>query len=314
MIDIGQKTKTARKAQARSVLKVTEKTIKMIKDGQIPKGNPLEASKIAAIQAAKNTWQIIPFCHQLPIDFVGVDFKLGDDYIQIDTTVSAIHKTGVEMEAMTAASVAALTVYDMIKFLDDFAEMESVKLISKKGGKSDFASSPTKKIKATIIVMSDRVYSGEAEDKSGKLIKEALEKHDVLCGDLKVLPDQEDLLSKLVIELTDNNDTDLVLITGGTGLSPRDITPEALKPIFDKELPGISESIRAYGQERLPFSMLSRAVAGTRNNTVIVSMPGSTGGVKDSMTVLLPHIFHAFKMLDGEGHSKQENSLQTSGA
>lgn len=313
MKDIGHKTTTARKAKARSILKLTENTVNMIKSGSIPKGNPLEVAKIAGIQAAKNTWQIIPYCHQLPIDFVGVEFTLETDSITIDTTVSAIHKTGVEMEAMTAASVAALTIYDMVKFLDDLAELESVKLVSKSGGKSDFANAQANNIFAATIVMSDRIHAGETQDKSGKLIKERLEEHGIKNKIFEVLPDEENLLSKTIANLCDRKDIDLILVTGGTGIGPRDRTPEALLPLFDMPLPGISEAIRAYGQDRLPTSMLSRAVAGVRNNTVIISMPGSTGGVSDSLNVVLPNILHSFKILKGDGHKKQENNLQVSG-
>src|SRR5262245_17077497 len=115
MRDITQKASSLRTAIAKAVLKVTPSTITKIKDGKVPKGNPLEVARVAAIQGAKNTSQIIPFCHPLPVDYVGVEFHLDQDSIEIITTVKAIYKTGVEMEALTAASIAALTIYDMTK-------------------------------------------------------------------------------------------------------------------------------------------------------------------------------------------------------
>ena len=126
MKDISDKVTTLRTALARSVLRVTDSTIATIKAGEIPKGDPLVIAKVAAVQAAKNTSMIIPYCHQIAIDYVGVEYELTKDSIVIDVTVKATHKTGVEMEAMTAASVAALTIYDMVKPLDDFAEIEKV--------------------------------------------------------------------------------------------------------------------------------------------------------------------------------------------
>src|SRR5207248_7511418 len=99
------------------------RTIELIKKAEIPKGDPLPVAKVAAVQAAKNTSQIIPYCHPLPIDYVGVDFTIGKDHLAIDVTVKAVYKTGVEMEALTAASVAALTIYDMTKMLDEVMEM-----------------------------------------------------------------------------------------------------------------------------------------------------------------------------------------------
>ena len=314
MKDISDKIATSRKAVAQAVLRVTEKTIEKINNGQIPKGNPLEVAKVAGIQAAKNTWQIIPYCHQLPLDFVGIEYQLESDCIKIEATVKTINKTGVEMEAMTAASVAALTIYDMVKFLDDVAEVEGVKLLSKAGGKSDFKQSGSKQLTAAIIVMSDRIYNKEAEDRSGKVIKEALDEHHIETRKLVVLPDNEKQLITTIVRLCDGQSIDLILITGGTGIGPRDKTPEAVNEVIDLHLPGVAEAIRAYGQERNPHAMLSRSIAGVRKSTVIVGMPGSTSGVKDALAVLLPHILHTVEVLDGKGHEEKEKSLQTTGA
>ena len=107
MRDVSAKIKTLRVATARAVLKVSPSTIQMIREGRVPKGDPLAVSKVAAIQGAKNTPQIIPYCHPVPLDFVSVDFELQDSAIIVTTTAKAIYKTGVEMEALTAASVAA---------------------------------------------------------------------------------------------------------------------------------------------------------------------------------------------------------------
>ena len=110
----------------------------MIRRKKVPKGNPLEVAKVAAVQAAKNTYQIIPYCHPMPVDFVGVEYELGENVIHLTVTTKVTYQTGVEMEALTAASVAALTLYDMLKMLDQSMEIVSVKLLSKTGGKSDY--------------------------------------------------------------------------------------------------------------------------------------------------------------------------------
>ena len=138
MRDISRKITTLRTAVAQATLRVSPSTIMLIHENKIPKGNPLEVAKVAAIQGAKNTSQIIPYCHPLPIDFVGVEFTVGETDIVATVEVKAIYKTGVEMEALTAASIAALTLYDMMKMIDDEMEILGVKLLSKKGGKSDF--------------------------------------------------------------------------------------------------------------------------------------------------------------------------------
>jgi len=138
MWDVSDKENTLRVAVARAVLRTKKETIAAIRNGSVPKGDPLAVAKVAAIQAAKNTPSIIPYCHPLPLTHVGVDFKLGEDSILITVTTKTNYKTGVEMEALTAATVAALTLYDMLKQIDRGMTIESIKLIEKKGGKSDY--------------------------------------------------------------------------------------------------------------------------------------------------------------------------------
>lgn len=138
MRDVSEKAETLRTAIARARLKLSPKTLEAIRRHEVPKGDPLEVAKVAAVLAAKNTPQIIPYCHTLPVEFVGVEYELGEDIVVTTVTVKTHYKTGVEMEALAAASVAALTIYDMLKMLDPAMEIISVKLLSKTGGKSDF--------------------------------------------------------------------------------------------------------------------------------------------------------------------------------
>ena len=175
MRDISAKTNTLRTATAQAILKASTSLMDKIRAGDLPKGDPLPVAKVAAIQAAKSTSQIIPYCHPVPIDYVSVDFDLGADQIKITVCAKAIYKTGVEMEALTAASVAALTIYDMLKALDESMEIISVRLLEKKGGKSDWQSADTAMFKAAVLVMSDTAAAGKNKDRAGTLIVEKLE-------------------------------------------------------------------------------------------------------------------------------------------
>ena len=139
MKDITEKKSTNRRAVAQAVLHAKPGTIEQLKAGTLPKGDPLPVAKVAAIQAAKNTSQIIPYCHPLQLEHVGVDFKIDTDRITITVDVSAFYKTGVEMEALTAASAAALTIYDMTKGVDPDMRITDNYLVLKTGGKSDYA-------------------------------------------------------------------------------------------------------------------------------------------------------------------------------
>lgn len=302
MIDISNKIKTLRTAQAEATLKLSQQTIELIHKNKIPKGDPMAVAKVAGVQAAKNTSSIIPYCHPLPIDYVGVDFEFGEGLITVKATVKAIYKTGVEMEALTAASVAALTIYDMTKMLDDTMEIVGVKLLEKTGGKSDFKTKYDKPLRAAVLVLSDSIYAGKKSDLSGKLIVERLKKELVEVVDYKIIPDELEQIVAELIKYSDEMKLDLVMTTGGTGFSPRDCTPEAMLKVIEREVPGIPDAARYYGQERTPYSMLSRAKAGIRGKTLIVNLPGSKKGVADSLDALFPGMLHSFKMMWGGGH------------
>ena len=131
MKDISGKISTLRTATARAILRLAPTTITMIRDGAIPKGDPLQVAKVAAVHAAKETSRIIPYCHPLPIEFVGVEYEIGEGTIQVDVLVKTIAKTGVEMEALTAAAVALLTVYDMAKSAKEPMTIGPIMLVEK---------------------------------------------------------------------------------------------------------------------------------------------------------------------------------------
>ncbi len=306
MRDISRKVKTLRTATAGATLRVSPATLVAIRENRIPKGNPLEVAKVAAIQAAKNTGQIIPYCHPLPVDFVSVEFHLGEDQIDIQASVKAIYKTGVEMEALTAASVAALTLYDMMKMLDEDMEILGVKLLEKKGGKGDFKDRFLQSLKAAVLVMSDTIAQGKKEDFSGKIIVDRLKESGVDVVDYKIIPDDLSLIQATLRSYADDMQLDLVVTTGGTGLSPRDTTPEAMSGIIEQDVPGITEAARAYGQDRTPYSMLSRGRAGLRGKTLIINLPGSRKGVADSLDAIFPAVLHSFNMMRGGGHPSRE--------
>src|SRR5919112_6265647 len=129
MFDIGDKSETLRSATARAIVKVRPNTIKLIKEGKSPKGNIVDTARISATMAAKRTWELIPYCHPIPIDHIKVDVSLKEESIEITAEIKSIWKTGVEMESLTAVSIAALTIYDMLKPVDDSLSIESVRLL-----------------------------------------------------------------------------------------------------------------------------------------------------------------------------------------
>jgi molybdenum cofactor biosynthesis protein MoaC len=306
MFDVSNKADTLRFAIAQAIIKLSSETVDLIKKQKMPKGDIIEAAKISAALGAKKTWELIPYCHPIPIDHISTQLSLYESIIEIKVSVKSVWKTGVEMEALTGCSIAALAVYDMLKPIDEHLSIESIKLLDKIGGKRDFIEKNLdKKITVAIFVISDSTFNGTRVDKSGKMISDRLKNTYATNTEIigyEVLPDNINKIKKYIIKYSDEKKVDLIITSGGTGFSKRDVTPEATKMTIDKETNGISEAIRSYGQRRTPLSMLSRGISGTRDKTLIINLPGSTKAVSESLDLLLPSIFHAFNMLGGKGH------------
>lgn len=302
MVDITFKTFTLRKAIAAATIRTSNiSTVEAVKNGTVPKGNVLEFARASALLAIKKTSDVIPDCHPLPVEFASINYEMNDLNINITVEVHTIYKTGVEVEAMHGASVAALVIYDMLKPIDKNVEISNIKLLEKQGGKSNQKSFETENLKAAVVVCSDSVSQGIKEDTSGKFLVESLNKQGINYIDYSIVPD--DILAiRQQIEFCKSKGCDLLLFTGGTGLSERDVTPEAVQPFITKEIPGIMETARNYGQDRVKTSMLSRGIAGFSDDMLILTLPGSAGAVKEYVQALFPQILHVFSVKNGDSH------------
>jgi len=156
-------------------------------------------------------------------------------------------------------------------------------------------------IKIGIITVSDRSFKKEREDLSGPLIEKLIKDLGEII-DYRIVPDERALISQAIIEMVDEAKIDLVLTTGGTGLSPRDVTPEATRDVTEREVPGFGEIMRTEGFKRTPHAILSRATSGVRKKSLIVNLPGSPKAVKESLEVILPALPHALEMIEGKDH------------
>lgn len=300
MISIIDKVNTLRIATATSTLRSSKEAIECLKTNNVPKKDILIVARIAGVAAAKKTGDIIPYCHPLTLDSVAIDFDVQTDHIVVTATIQTIWRTGVEMEALCAASVAALTIYDMLKPIDKDMEITATKLLSKKGGKTSYKEWTPEGFTAAVIVTSDGTAKGTREDKSGKLIEARLKEQGITPSYI-VLPDNYDEIVEKLNELCAKG-VNLIMTTGGTGLGPRDITVEATEAVMDREVPGIMEAARSYGQSRTPYAMLSRGLAAQKGQTLIINLPGSSKGVSESLNAIFPSLLHAYSMMQGGGH------------
>jgi cyclic pyranopterin phosphate synthase len=294
MVDITLKSYTLRKAIAQAEVLVSSlDTIKAIEEKKVPKGDIFEFARAASLLAIKKTSDLIPDCHPLPVEFAQVSYAIEGLCLQIYVEVHTIYKTGVEVEAMHGASLAALVIYDMLKPIDKGVEIQHIKLLKKTGGKSD--DTPIENLSAEVIVCSDTVSEGVKVDSSGLLIKELLEKDGIRIVNYAIVADQIEAIQNAVIQAK-NKGISIIILTGGTGLSDRDVTPEAVKPLLTKEIPGIMETARNFGQQRIKTAMLSRSIAGFSDHSLILTFPGSNSAVLEYYKALFPQVFHVFDL------------------
>lgn len=301
MVDITHKNTTLRIAVASAIVTVSaDETIAAIKEGRVPKGDVFEMSKAAGLLGVKKTPELLPDCHPIPIEYTGFSFEIDGRQINIRCEVKTIYKTGVEVEAMHGASIAALNMYDMLKPIDKGVEIGSIKLLSKKGGKSDLKASGTG-LKGGVVICSDSVSAEKAEDRTGLSIQKRLIGLGLACEGVEVVPDEKEGIAAKLSSLSDAG-CDLIVFSGGTGAAPRDVTFEALSPLIEKRLSGVEEAMRSYGQARTPVAMFSRSLAGIYKNAIVLALPGSTAGATDSFNAVMPTLLHLIEVIQGKRH------------
>ena len=154
--------------------------------------------------------------------------------------------------------------------------------------------------KVVILTISDRGSKGEREDSSGPLIQEMIRDLPAKVTHYEIIPDEKDKIVEALKKSADQLKADLILTTGGTGLSPRDVTPDATLEVIEKEVPGFSEAMRAESLKKTPHAMISRAIAGIRGSSLIVNLPGSPKSVRENLSVILPALPHALSKLKGD--------------
>lgn len=313
MRDISSKTSTLRTALAAGFVRCPETILEIIQRKELPKGDPFGVCLAAGLLGAKKTAELIPHCHPVSIDGMELEFilvspKLGCpeiwEHYQNETGVlivarlKSIGRTGIEMEALTAVSVAALTLYDLLKPLGNKEiEITGLKLFDKKGGKSGHPKYPTRYLKVALLIGSDAIVENKKKDTAGPLVKQLLEAQGCEITAYRVSSEKEQEI-KPWLEKWIKEEVPFIFTLGGTGLSNKDITTDVVASLIERKVEGITEAMRIHSYTRTPVAMMSRLVAGTAGKSTLVTLPGSSNGAKESLEALLPTLFHAGNMLD----------------
>jgi molybdenum cofactor biosynthesis protein MoaC len=320
MADVGGKTPSYRQALAMGRISVGELAFAHIKNGTLPKGDVLKIAEMAGITGAKKTADLIPLCHPLPLDHVAIRLVLEPEThsVAVYALAACYAKTGVEMEALCAVNGALLTLYDLTKPVEPALTISDISLLLKDGGKkgrwirpeglpeevAEFAKQPSilplQDAKCAVITLSDRASDGTYADKSGPELVAALEALGALVQSQEILPDDQETLAARLRALADSGEVGLIMTTGGTGLTPRDTTPEAILSVIERQAPGIGEVLRSASARHISTAWLSRSVAGVRGKTLIVSLPGSPKAIGECMETLRPIIGHAVRLAGKE--------------
>lgn len=319
MIDVGNKPATQRIAIATGTIHVGASAFQLIRDRQLPKGDALMLAEVAGIQGAKGASQLMPLCHPMGLDHVGVITELdaGSASIRVYCTARTTARTGVEMEALAGVNAALLTIWDLTKMVEPDLRITDVRLLAKVGGKSGCWFNPDdalvpdwvrtcvmpkprpllEGIVAEVIVLSDRAATGVYEDKSGPVARQLLEDAGARVHAVTVIPDEPTLLQDKIRAIKSAGQTRLIMTSGGTGVSGRDSTPETVAAIADKLIPGVGELLRSSGAAFTPFSWSSRSIGATLGNVLIITLPGSPKAVKEGMDVLVPLLKHLLTII-----------------
>ncbi len=300
------KSETLRSATATASFHAPADCIARIRDRDTEKGDPQATARIAGILAAKRTDELLPLCHPLPIHAAEVLFAFEADRVVITAEAHTIGPTGVEMEALTAASMAALTLYDMLK---PYAEPQDLpigdtRLVEKTGGKSHYRRTLKQPASAAVFVVADTVAEGRKLDTAGRGVVDGLAGAGFEPVQYDIMPSEPTRLAD-ALNAALARGTRLIVTVGGTGIGPRDHTVDTIAPLITTELPGVMETARAFGQRRTPYAAMARGIAGFCGDSLIVTFPGSRRGADETLTALLPSLVH---ILETRARHRSESS------
>ena len=317
MFETAGRPETTRVALAEGMFVSTAEVITAIAERKLAKGDALALAEIAGVLAAKQVPSVIPLCHNVVLDSVRVYCAIEHDppRVIVRAEAATTARTGVEIEAIAAVQAALLCIYDLTKSMCPSSSMTNVRLLEKRGGRNGhwtaqrgFAPTAKKSLAVALITVSDRSSAGLREDKSGPAMREFCGNHGWTVVGTAVVPDERERIQEAVLGFARGRDpVALVVLSGGTGIGPRDVTPEAVRPLFSCELPGFGELARSAGARETGSSWISRGSAGFVDETLVVMTPGSPRGAASTLETLRELIVHAVAMRASEPHAHESS-------
>ncbi len=291
IVDITAKPETLRTACAQAELQLPEEAAVRVRDDTVKKGDVATAARLAGIMAVKRTWELLPHCHPLRLEQCDVDVELRGSTLHIEVHVACIGSTGVEMEAMTGASIAGLTAYDMLKPHCDAKELilGNVRLLQKTGGKTDYPRRLKQPHTAAVLVIHDPGRQrGVLHERSAQLVQEleaagfSVVRHEQLLADATTL-------SQALQASTE----DLILTMGSSGHRASDIAPDVTREFIARDMPGLIDAARQHGLRRTPYAAMSRGVAGyTQDGRLLINLPSTSDGWSQAWQALKTPVLH----------------------
>lgn len=318
MIDVGRKRVTRRRAVAEGIITVGATAYEKIISKTLPKGDVLALAEVAGIMGAKKTPDTLLMCHTLPLDQVSIHcVPEPPSDIRVYAQVTAHAKTGVEMEAVMAVQAALATIWDLTKGTEPNLMISGIRLLVKEGGKSGLWVNPDgipewlaaqlpavrslENIPAAIIVMSDRASSGVYEDKSGILLSDGLRAAGADIVQYALIPDDPQTIADTLRQIYRQKSPKLIVMSGGTGPGPRDVTPEVMRDVCDRILEGFGEMLRRESAAYTDTAWLSRMAAGMLGDALVIALPGSPKAVSECWEIVSPFMARTLKMIATQG-------------
>lgn len=292
MYDISNKDEIVHKAISQSIIRSCPETLEYVKNNKTFEISLVESAKISATLAAKKSWEIIPYSHQKTIDYVKVEVSIRSEIIEIIVEIKSMSKSSLDIESLSAASAAAITIFDKLSTLGDSTLIESIRVLRDEDIISESKERTGKKIRVGVIVTGDSEFLKEKAIQVEKFTVDRLCNNNFEVVESHLIKSEHNTIESEIMRLCDKDKVDLVITFGGMEFKSENTVSVVTEKLVDKKIDGIPEMLRAFGAKRIPLTILYRGIAGTRGKSIIINFPGNIKEISGLLDILCPYILH----------------------